>query len=156
MSQITQCPRLPEFTLLLSRIRSVAFRPIATRGHSLTTWTLALHYCWMSPKTTFPIIHCTDVTHTAVRTDHAHTWESSHNYTAYLNLGLPLALCWVLFSIATLQSIPICQFALLVFPCLIPARVFWIYPYSLALWTLFASRLDYCSYTWTISLPSPW
>ncbi len=58
-------------------------------------------------------------------------------------------------AIATLQSVPSCQFASLVFPCLIPARVFWIYPYSLALWTLFASRLDYCSYTWIISLPSP-
>ncbi len=59
-----------------------------------------LHYTTVetSPKTTFPIIHCTDVTHTAVSTDQAHTWESSHNYTVYLNLGLPLALGQVLFS----------------------------------------------------------
>ncbi len=156
MSQITQCPRLPEFTLLLSRIRSVAFRPIATRGHSLTTWTLALHYCWISPKTTFPIIHCTDVTHTAVRTDHAHTWESSHNYTAYLNLGLPLALCWVLFSYSYSTEHSYLSVCLVSFPVFDSCPVFWIYPYSLALWTLFASRLDYCSYTWTISLPSPW
>ncbi len=28
-------------------------------------------------------------------------------------------------------------------------------PLCLALWTLFVPRLDYCSYTWIISLPSP-
>ncbi len=33
-----------------------------------------LHY------TAYPIIHCTDDTHTADYTNHAHTWELSHNH----------------------------------------------------------------------------
>ncbi len=35
---------------------------LTTGGHSLTTWTLALHYCCTSPQTTIPNIHCTDNT----------------------------------------------------------------------------------------------
>ncbi len=53
-----------------------------------------LHYthCCTPPQTTIPITHCTDDTrteHTADCTDH----------TTYLNHGLPLPLCRVLFSI---------------------------------------------------------
>ncbi len=49
------------------------FRLLTTRGHPLITWTLALHYCCTSPRTTIPIIHCTDDTHThtAVCTDYS-------------------------------------------------------------------------------------
>ncbi len=47
----------------LSRIRFMGFLLLTTRGHSLTTWTLALHYCCTSPQTTIPTIHCTDDTH---------------------------------------------------------------------------------------------
>ncbi len=59
---------------------------------SCTTTTVARH-----PRTTIPIIHCTDDTHTADCTNHAHTWELSHNHTPYINPGLPFTDRWVLF-----------------------------------------------------------
>ncbi len=74
----------------LSRIRFMGFLLLTTRGHPLTTWTLALHYCCTSPQTTIPTIHCTDdthswlhwrhtqlialTTHTADYTDDTHSW----------------------------------------------------------------------------------
>ncbi len=45
----------------LSRILSIHSLLLTTRGHSLTTWTPAPHGC-TSPKTTFPITYCTNVT----------------------------------------------------------------------------------------------
>ncbi len=44
---------------------------LTTRGHSLTTWTLALHYCCTSPQTTIPTIHCTDDTQLIALTTHS-------------------------------------------------------------------------------------
>ncbi len=53
-----------EGSSLLSRIRFVILRPLTTRGHSLTTLTLAPHYCCMSPMDCISHQHCTN--HTTV------------------------------------------------------------------------------------------
>ncbi len=74
-----------------------------------------LHYthCCTPPQTTIPITHCTDDTrteHTADCTQHTadctqHTADCSEHtadytdHTTYLNHGLPVSLCRVLFSI---------------------------------------------------------
>ncbi len=56
----------------LSEIQSVAFRLLTTRCHLL--FTLSHHTdFYMSLRTTVPMIHCTDCTHTAEGTDYTHT-----------------------------------------------------------------------------------
>ncbi len=61
---------------ILSQIRSTNFHSLTTRGHPLPTRTRALHYCYISPRTTVPIIHCTDNTHSWSHC--LHSWFPSH------------------------------------------------------------------------------
>ncbi len=92
-----------------------------------------LHYYYISPRTTVPIIHCTDLTD--------YTADSHH--TPYLSLGLPRPLCRVLFSIYHCDNYftePIFSFLSLVI--LLP--VFLRFTYCLAVWILFAPA-------WTIA-----
>ncbi len=106
---------------------------LTTRGHSLTTLTLALHYTTSTSHwTAYPIIHCTNDTQLISLITQSHTLYKPWTSSAFI------------LAIATLQS-PLSNYslALLVFSCLIPARVSWINP-CLAIWTLFAPRLDYC------------
>ncbi len=72
----------------------MVFRLLATRC-CLPVTRLA-HYtnCCMSPRTTVPIIHCTDYTHTAAT-----------NQTHFISLGLPLSDCRVLSAFITLLAI---------------------------------------------------
>ncbi len=73
--------------MVVSCIRSTNFHSLThsltTRGHPLTTCTLALHYSYISPRTTVPIIHCTDNTHSWC-TD----YTADFHHTPYLSLGL--------------------------------------------------------------------
>ncbi len=152
-------------TSLVSRILSMHFRSFTTRGHSLTTLTLALH----------ELLHTIskyNSHHPLALTSHSWLhWSRSHlrtitqslspNHTRFISLGLPLALCRVLYAhIATLADSYLTEpsqyhsLALLVVPCLISARVSWINP------LLYRSDsvcpcLDYCLCTWIISLPCP-
>ncbi len=141
------------FCHLLSQIWSMNFHSLTTRGHPLTTWTLALHYCCTSPSD-YNSHHPLHWRHTAVTNLTLlwlHSW--SHNHTRFISLGLLLCHCRVLYSVYNLVVI--------VLPCLVCFLVFWFLPVfpgltlCLALRTLFAPRLDYCSCTWIISLPCP-
>ncbi len=73
-----------------------------------------LHHtnCCTSPRTTVPIIHCTDDTHTAECTDYTHTADS--NQTCYISHGLPLSHCRVLFVHITTLVIAMLRNPLLV------------------------------------------
>ncbi len=139
----------------MSRIRSVSFRPIATRGHSSITLTFTpqrLLYMTLDCNSHHPL-HWRH-THSCLHWSRSHLRIISQSHTLY-SLGLPLGGGRVLFSdcYSTERS------QLLV--CLVSFSRVWFLPVfsgftlSLALWTLFASRLDYCSYTWIFSLPSP-
>ncbi len=57
-----------------------------------------------------------------------------------------------MFALATLQSFPC---FLVDFLCLIPVRAPGLFSLLCPVWTLFPARLDYCSFSWIISLPSP-
>ncbi len=117
----------------LSRILSIHSLLLTTRGHSLTTWTPAPHGC-TSPKTTFPITHCTDVTQLIPLIT-----QLIALITLCINLGLPLCHCRVLYSVypsdrdsteSTQLFLPCLALPCLALPCLalpssilIPARV---------------------------------
>ncbi len=149
--------------LTVSRILSMHFRSFTTRGHSLTTLTLALH----------ELLHTIskyNSHHPLALTSHSWLhWSRSHlrtitqslspNHTRFINLGLPLAPAEVLYAhIATLADSYLTEpsqyhsLALLVVPCLISARVSWINPLALP-FGLCLPLLDYCLCTWIISLP---
>ncbi len=83
----------------MSRILSMHFRSLTTRGHPLTTWTLALHYCCTSPRTTVPIIHCTDDTHTHTHTADCTDYTADSHHTPYLSHGFPQSDRRVLYSV---------------------------------------------------------
>ncbi len=116
------------------------FRSLNTRGHPLTTWILALHYCCTSPQTTVSIIHCTDDTHTADCTDytHTHTHTRTHTHTNradctdYTLYFTKYCIAYItLLVIVTLPSPLICHsLALLCLfsHVLLLARVSWINP----------------------------
>ncbi len=138
------------------------FRSFTTRGHSLTTLTLALHKL-LHTISKYNSHHPLALTsHSWLHWSHSHlrtiTQSLSPNHTRFINLGLPLALCRVLYAhIATLADSYLTEpsqyhsLALLVVPCLISARVSWI-TLCLTVRTLFAPRLDYLLCTWIISL----
>ncbi len=112
-----------------------------------TTQTVTYH-----PKTTFPIIHCTDDTQLISLITH---------HTRFINLELALCDRWVLYAhIATLADSYLTEpsqyhnLALLVVPCLISARVSWINPLPYRSDSV-CPCLDYCLCTWIISLPCP-
>ncbi len=119
------------------------FCSLTTRGHSPITLTFTphrqlqitqrLHF----PSSTAPTQLFALIMHTPennLTLPWLHHW--SHNHTLY-SLGLPLALCRVLFSLATLPS---------VLSYLVRFPVFWFLPvlldYSLclALWILYVDR----------------
>ncbi len=76
----TRCS--PASICTLSRILAMNFCLLTTRGHSLTTLTLALHYTTSTSHwTAFPIIHCTNDTQLISLITQSHTlykpWTSS-------------------------------------------------------------------------------
>ncbi len=129
------------------------FHSLTTWGHSFTTLTLTPHYCHYLPSNyiSHHPLHWPHAAGTNLTLPWLHCW--SHNHTHYISLGLPLRWCQVLFSLASLQS---------VLSYLVRFPVFWFLPVAPGLfslpcpvWTLFAARLDYCSFSWILSLPIP-
>ncbi len=79
-------------SIYLSQILSMDFHPVATGGRSSVTLTLTLHFT--PSRTTVPIIHCTDYSHTA-----------ASNQTHFIILGLPLSDSRVMFAFISLIAI---------------------------------------------------
>ncbi len=85
----------------LSRILSMQFRSLTTRGHSFTTLTLTPHYCCHSPS------NC--ISHHPLHWHSCSHWSRSHlrtltqslspNHTRFISLGLPLSLGRVLYCV---------------------------------------------------------
>ncbi len=87
----------------LSRILSLHFRSFTTRGHSLTTLTLALHEL-LHTVTKYNSHHpLALMSHSWLHWSRSHlrtlTQSLSPNHTRFISLGLPLALCRVLYCV---------------------------------------------------------
>ncbi len=87
----------------MSRILSMHFRSFTTRGHSLTTLTLALHEL-LHTITKYNSHHPLALTsHSWLHWSRSHlrtlTQSLSPNHTRFISLGLPLALCRVLYCV---------------------------------------------------------
>ncbi len=120
--------------LLLSRIRSTNFHSLTTRGPLLTAFTLALHYCYISPRTTVPIIHCTDDTHSWLHWLHSwfpsqtllRPWTSSSSLQSIVQAFITHLVIAALRSLVSSSSL-----SLVILCCLVswsPACVYWINP----------------------------
>ncbi len=125
-----------------------------------------MHYtnCCTPSQIQFPSSIGTDVTQLItlimLTPENYHKITITQSHTL-INLGLPLALCRVLYAhIATLADSYLTEpsqyhsLALLVVPCLISARVSWINPLLYRMDSV-CPCLDYCLCTWIISLPCP-
>ncbi len=109
----------------MSRILAMNFPSFTTRGHSPSTWTftqlqitLRLHFpSFTAPTQLFTIITLAPVHHLSITIIQSHT----HTHTHYINSGLSLTLCRVLFSLATIEAFSL--YSLFDSCVLIPARV---------------------------------
>ncbi len=97
------CVIVRKISIFMSRILSMHFRSFTTRGHSLTTLTLALHEL-LHTITKYNSHHPLALTsHSWLHWSRSHlrtlTQSLSPNHTRFISLGLPLALCRVLYCV---------------------------------------------------------